>query len=843
MTSNREEGPVYYREIQKNAFLKRIPNDVNVNKLRPLGNKKQQLKPMWTLFCVHNGRTPFLEQYPEPDSPTTMTHRPAWRVCLKSARHVTASVKPHTGDEYDFLIDTEQGPVRMLAPDWDSMQEWVTTLRNKLHELKILSKGENVYCAAPVAPAPRAAARDPTSPLPPTPPVPPDRVPGIELTTQTTRQPETSEPIESTETQSTVETQSESQPVDISNWEDLPLPGTSQSEPKSVTKICGQNICLDDSILKRNTQVTDSDEEFFQEIDRIHESMENLSTNENNYKQRVVVTNNGDDNTSNGIESQSLPQRTNITVIQVSNKGPPHTAIPVLGPETDVFDFNFQQNVTVSPDTGQNDQHSFINIVNTEINVQNTNDNDYGTIFSKNDSEYGHLSLTTTVSLTGEAVKVTDDIYERLCMASTSRDKPTSPLPVNKIKNIDKIRKSSLPNLELATESAYEYLFPNSSQNNNFRNNTTNVTLNETRTVTNVTRSEINSNSNETRTNINVINNPVQSVSANLSSNTRVLRTNIERSNSQNACDGAIRLKENLLRKVHNNSPKREAKNDKNESPKPIWKRGLTELSLLSRLRGLGQGKRQESPTRQDDSGDRLLKTFSNIFQGLDPKEELIAVEEGAILSAMSPPNPVTVGGVMAPLRARQAAALRAEQRRGAAVATSLSVRAPPIFVDYERHVWIARWGVNGARCGGRAGDRVAALAGAQPTSAAHARTLLKTAHTPLVDILFHRVPLGKIYVVSKRDRETLGIKLDNECVISTVVGGSCASRAGIPPQGKWAVTEVNNRSIDLLKGSEEEMNRLSMHGTEVSVLIQPAALVKKLRAAIKSNKSLLTLR
>ncbi|KPJ16313.1 Aspartyl-tRNA synthetase, cytoplasmic [Papilio machaon] len=58
------------------------------------------------------------EQYPEPDSPTTMTHRPAWRVCLKSARHVTASVKPHTGDEYDFLIDTEQGPVRMLAPDW-----------------------------------------------------------------------------------------------------------------------------------------------------------------------------------------------------------------------------------------------------------------------------------------------------------------------------------------------------------------------------------------------------------------------------------------------------------------------------------------------------------------------------------------------------------------------------------------------------------------------------------------------------------------------------------------------------------------------------------------------------
>ncbi|XP_013141975.1 PREDICTED: uncharacterized protein LOC106105999 isoform X2 [Papilio polytes] len=674
MTSNREEGPVYYREIQKNSFLKRIPNDVNNSKLRPLTHKKQQLKPMWTLFCVHNGRTPFLEQYPEPDSPTTLTHRPTWRVCLKSARHVTASVKPHTGDEYDFLIDTDQGPVRMLAPDWDSMQEWVTTLRNKLHELKILGKGENVYCAAPVAPAPRAAARDPTSPLPPTPPVPPDRVPGIELNTQT-RQPETSEQTEPTETEpeTQIETEQETEAIDISNW-DVTLPSTSQSDPKkSVTKICGQNICLDDSILKRNTEITDSDEEFFTEIDRIHESMENLSINENNYTQRVVVTNNSE---NNGEDSQSLPQRTNVTVIQVSNKGPPHTAIPVLGPETDVFDFNFKQNVTVSPDTGQSDQHSFINIVNTEINVQNTNENDYGTIFSKND-DYGHLSLTTTVSLTGEAVKATDDIYERLCMASTSRDKPTSPLPVNKIKNMDKIRKSSLPNLELSSESDYEYLYPNTSRN---RNNTTNVTLNVTEDSTNG-RSEVNSN--ETRTNVT---NAIQSVS-NLNPNTRVLRTNVERSHSQNACDGAGRLKENLLRKVHN-SPKREAKNDKNEAPKPIWKRGLTELSLLSRLRGLGQGKRQESPTRQEEPGDRVTSPVKVVHRSRPQgRVDSSRRRSNSLSNGQSPPNPLSAGS-MVPLRARQAAALRAEQRRGAAVATSLSVRDPPIFVDYERHVW-----------------------------------------------------------------------------------------------------------------------------------------------------------
>ncbi|CAK1592292.1 unnamed protein product [Parnassius mnemosyne] len=870
MTSNRDEGPVYYREIQKNAFLKRIPNEVSTSKLRPLGHKKPPLKPMWTLFCVHNGRIPFLEQYPEPDSATTLTHRPAWRVCLRSARHVTASVKPHVGDEYDFLIDTDQGPVRMLAPDWDSMQDWVSTLRNKLHELKILAKGENVYCAAPIAPVPRAAARDPTSPLPPTPPIPPDRVPGIELTTQSPRPaPDTAvEPaptaqpaIENPEPNEAPPQAQE--PVDISNWDNLAtsLPSTSQAEPKkSVAKICGQNICLDDSILKRS-EVTESDEEFFSEIDRIHESVESLNVNEKEpvgYTQRVVVSNDGEAGSSNNKvdKSHSIPQRSNITVIQVSNKGPPHTAIPVLGPETDVFNFNFQQEVTITPDTGQSDARSFVNIVNTEIDVQNSNKNDYGTVFTKSNTDYGHLSLTTTVSLTGEAVKTDDSIYERLCMASTSTDK-TSPLPVKKIKSIDKIRKSSLPNLELTSESAYECLFPNTSHNNHNNNirNTTNITLNQNRSDTNPGivngRSEINSNLNDTpRSNVQV-NVTNTSVSANLNPISRVIRTNVERSQSQNAYDSAPRLRENLIRRVQNNSPKRETKIEKTEVPaKPIWKRGLTELSLLSRLRGLGQVKRQESPTRhENDSGDRSMTSPVKVIHRSRPQGRVDSSRRrsSSLSNGHSPGRQVSNVApnacMMAPLRARQAAALRAEQRRGAAVATSLSVRDPPIFVDYERQVWIARWGVNGTRCGGRTGDRVAALAGTQPTNAAHARLLLKSAHTPLVDILFHRVPLGKIYVISKRDRESIGIKLDGECVVTAVAGGCGAARAGIPPAGRWAVTEVNNRALDLIKGGEEEMNRLSLHGTEVSVLIQPAALVKKLRAAIKSNKSLLAIR
>ncbi|XP_072946626.1 uncharacterized protein [Epargyreus clarus] len=980
MSSDPDEGPVYYREIQKNAYLKRIPNDVNTSKLRALGHKKPPLKAMWTLLCVHNGTTPFLEQYPGAECPSTRAHRPAWRACLRSARHVTASVQPRAGDQYDFLVDTDRGPVRMLAPDWDSMQEWVTTLRAKLHELRIVGPAQNVYGAPPAAPAPRAAARDPASPLPPPPPgpldpstpelrtvgpaqnvygappaapapraaardpaspLPPpppgplDPVPGIELHTPISRPivaPETpsnndnqnsspevndntttttssnhaqnsinsnqnsitqnsvtsnvnttntncNRPTTSVSSQNSVNSFQNSitfpqnsltsaqnsitfpqnsinsaqnsitfpqnsintaqnpitfpqnslnngpssinlptEDIDISSWDPAfsSLPSTSQEklEPKkSVAKICGQNICLDDSILKRN--VTDSDEEFFAEIDRIHDSAENLNLGDGNfgkYKQRVVVTD-GERVGLSRAESVEGKQRTNITVIQVSNR-PPHTAIPVLGPETDVFDFNFKQKLKIT-DTQQND---FINIVNTETHL-NTG-NSYGTVFSP-DSDYGHLSLTTTVNVKDVKVtdvNATDGVYERLCLASTSNN-DRSPLSVRKVKMGEKQRKSSLPNLELA-DSTYEYLYPSV--------NTT-VTVNSVRegdgsVNEGVTNSDRVSRSDSQRRNVRPVP-PVESM----------VRGNVERSQSQNAYDGEPRRD---VRRVQNDSPKRETKIEKPEPhPKPIWKRGLTELSLLSKLRGIAQPRRQSPPAV---TADRVASSPVKVVRRSRPEVRVDSARRrsSSLSNGQSPPH-----HALQPLRARQAAALRAEQRRGACVAAAVSAADPPVLCEYERMVWVARWGPSGVRCGGRAGDRVAALAGARPAALQHARTALKTARTPLVDILFHRVPLGKIYVINRKDNESLGFKLDSECTIVSVEGGSPAARVGVPPPGKWCITEVNNRPINLVKGGEEEINRLSTHGTEVSILIQPAALVKKLRAAIKSSKPLLSIR
>lgn len=231
-------------------------------------------------------------------------------------------------------------------------------------------------------------------------------------------------------------------------------------------------------------------------------------------------------------------------MIQVSNKEPPHTAIPVMGPETDVFDFEFSQKLTITEPPNPN----FVNIVNTE-------ENQYGTTYSKNDSEYGHLSLTTTVSLSGTndsdfptfttqstfptfaTSNQNEELYERLCMASTSNTKP-SPLPVKKLKNIDKSRKSSLPNLEVG-DSTYEYLF--------LSNNNTNIVNHS------VVNPEVNCNGDSNR---------VQVTSTPTNDSITRLRS-VERSRSQNAYDSSPGTRENISIRTQNGSPKREIKTGK----------------------------------------------------------------------------------------------------------------------------------------------------------------------------------------------------------------------------------------------------------------------------------------
>lgn len=126
-------------------------------------------------------------------------HRPDWVVSLNETQHISPTICPHE-QEYEFVVTLHSEVVRLAAPTWDQMIDWVESLRGKLHELRILSPKENIYSKMPEGGrnASLLSTRDPTSPLPPPPPVPPTIPPGVELA-----QPSSSQSNDSTTTSET----------------------------------------------------------------------------------------------------------------------------------------------------------------------------------------------------------------------------------------------------------------------------------------------------------------------------------------------------------------------------------------------------------------------------------------------------------------------------------------------------------------------------------------------------------------------------------------------------------------------------------------------------------------
>lgn len=111
-------------------------------------------------------------------------HRPEWFVSLNATQHISPTICAHE-QEYEFVITLSSETIRLAAPTWEQMLDWVESLRGKLYELRILSPKENIYSKLPEARSgPLLPTRDPTSPLPPPPPVPPALLPGVEVTQQ-----------------------------------------------------------------------------------------------------------------------------------------------------------------------------------------------------------------------------------------------------------------------------------------------------------------------------------------------------------------------------------------------------------------------------------------------------------------------------------------------------------------------------------------------------------------------------------------------------------------------------------------------------------------------------------
>ncbi|ENN74324.1 hypothetical protein HUJ04_012606 [Dendroctonus ponderosae] len=161
------ENPMF-REIHKNTWLKKISPS----------NPKKKREKLWVVFCVHDDTDAYLETYS--DNKVAVFHKPEWFVSLNSVQHISPTICAHE-QEYEFVLTLSSEVVRLAAPTWEQMLDWVEGLKSKLSELRILSPRENVYTKLPEKQtASLLPTRDPNSPLPPPPAGPTEILPGVE---------------------------------------------------------------------------------------------------------------------------------------------------------------------------------------------------------------------------------------------------------------------------------------------------------------------------------------------------------------------------------------------------------------------------------------------------------------------------------------------------------------------------------------------------------------------------------------------------------------------------------------------------------------------------------------
>ncbi|RZF47533.1 hypothetical protein LSTR_LSTR009069 [Laodelphax striatellus] len=174
---------VLFREVHKNAWLRRLPTEE-----KKIGAHSKKGERVWCVFCVHDDVEPFIEIYA--DQKMAAAHKPDWCASLSHTLHVSPTICARD-DEFEFVVTLPDTALRLSAPSWEVMMEWVESIGGKLREMHVLSPRENLYSRQPESRAPLLPTRDPNSPLPPPPAsVPPMLVPGVEaLTLNTPSQP------------------------------------------------------------------------------------------------------------------------------------------------------------------------------------------------------------------------------------------------------------------------------------------------------------------------------------------------------------------------------------------------------------------------------------------------------------------------------------------------------------------------------------------------------------------------------------------------------------------------------------------------------------------------------
>lgn len=150
--STSTDTSVQFREIYKNGWLRRTDKT------------DKETSRFWVAFCVHDDIEPKLEGFTDQKHATT--HSPIWSNSLRGIQHVSPTLCATSRHDYEYCINFNDDKVlRLAAPTYQGMLDWVQLLTRKLTDMKILRPKENLYSRGPE----RIATRDPTSPLPPPP--------------------------------------------------------------------------------------------------------------------------------------------------------------------------------------------------------------------------------------------------------------------------------------------------------------------------------------------------------------------------------------------------------------------------------------------------------------------------------------------------------------------------------------------------------------------------------------------------------------------------------------------------------------------------------------------------
>uniref|UniRef100_A0ABD2WVL6 PH domain-containing protein n=1 Tax=Trichogramma kaykai TaxID=54128 RepID=A0ABD2WVL6_9HYME len=148
------EAPVLFREIHKNGWLRRTDT-----------KSERESSRCWAAFCVHDDADPRIEGFI--DQKQANTHSSVWSQSLRNALHLSPTLCATSKNDYEFCINfSDDRIMRLAAPTYQAMLDWVQVITRKLTDMKVLKPKENVYSKGPE----RIATRDPTSPLPPPPP-------------------------------------------------------------------------------------------------------------------------------------------------------------------------------------------------------------------------------------------------------------------------------------------------------------------------------------------------------------------------------------------------------------------------------------------------------------------------------------------------------------------------------------------------------------------------------------------------------------------------------------------------------------------------------------------------